>query len=172
MYESWGVFLSSGTHRIRWPSQSLLSQIYQIFWSIYLQKSETCHYCWLCSSHSWSFTFFVQELSKSLDLYRPIASVYREKPTANTGVASRDLPLLLLVFTKGSLLTFKGGQSVKKSLTCKTVAMALEVYSGTLAPSNTSLIGRRLQFLPPTYLFSKHPLASIGLDWLQWSLQL
>ena len=34
--------------------------------------------------------FFVQELSKSLDLYRPIASVYREKPTANRGVASRD----------------------------------------------------------------------------------
>ena len=30
----------------------------------------------------------------------PIASVYREKPTANRGVASRDLPLLLLVFTK------------------------------------------------------------------------
>ena len=117
----------------------------------------------------------MQELSKSLDLYRPIASVYREKPTANTGVASRDLPLLLLVFTKGSLLTFKGGQSVKKkkkSLTCKTVAMALEVYSGTLAPSDTSLIGRRLQFLPPTYLFSKDLLASIGLDWLQWSLQL
>ena len=56
----------------------------------------------------------MQELSKSLDLYRPIASVYREKPTANTGVASRDLPLLLLVFTKDSLLTFKGGQSVKK----------------------------------------------------------
>ena len=56
----------------------------------------------------------MQELSKSLDLYRPIASVYREKLTANTGVASRDLPLLLLVFTKGSLLTFKGGQSVKK----------------------------------------------------------
>ena len=55
----------------------------------------------------------MQELSKSLDLYRPIASVYREKPTANTGVA-RDLPLLLLVFTKDSLLTFKGGQSVKK----------------------------------------------------------
>ena len=27
-------------------------------------------------------------------------------------------------------------------------------------------------FLPPTYLFSKDPLASIGLDWLQWSLQL
>ena len=60
------------------------------------------------------FCLFVQELSKSLDLYRPIASVYREKPTANTGVASRDLPLLLLVFTKDSLLTFKGGQSVKK----------------------------------------------------------
>ena len=122
----------------------------------------------------------MQELSKSLDLYRPIASVYREKPTANTGVASRDLPLLLLVFTKDSLFTFKGGQSVKKkkkkkktrSLTCKTVAMALEVYSGTLAPSDTSLIGRRLQFLPPTYLFSKDLLASIGLDWLQWSLQL
>ena len=50
--------------------------------------------------------------------------------------------------------------------------MALEVYSGTLAPSDTSLIGRRLQFLPPTYLFSKDLLASIGLDWLQWSLQL
>ena len=115
----------------------------------------------------------MQELSKSLDLYRPIASVYREKPTANRGVASRDLPLLLLVFTKGSLLTFKGGQSKKKKgLTCKTVAMALEVYSGTLAPSDTSLIGRRLQFLPPTYLFSKDLLASIGLDWLQWSLQL
>ena len=65
----------------------------------------------------------MQELSKSLDLYRPIASVYREKPTANRGVASRDLPLLLLVVTKGSLLTFKGGQS--KSLTCKNVAMAL-----------------------------------------------
>ena len=115
----------------------------------------------------------MQELSKSLDLYRPIASVYREKPTADRGVASRDLPLLLLVFTKGSLLTFKGGQlKKKKSLTCKTVAMALEVYSGTLAPSDTSLIGRRLQFLPPTYLFSKDLLASIGLDWLQWSLQL
>ena len=66
----------------------------------------------------------MQELSKSLDLYRPIASVHRQKPTANRGVASRDLPLLLLVFTKGSLLTFKGGQS-KKSLTSKTVAMAL-----------------------------------------------
>ena len=115
----------------------------------------------------------MQELSKSLDLYRPIASVYREKPTANTGVASRDLPLLLLVFTKGSLLTFKKkNKKKKKSLTCKTVAMALEVYSGTLAPSDTSLIGRRLQFLPPTYLFSKDLLASIGLDWLQWSLQL
>ena len=120
----------------------------------------------------------MQELSKSLDLCRPIASVYREKPTANTGVASRDLPLLLLLFTKDSLLTFKGGQlkkkkkKKKKSLTCKTVAMALEVYSGTLAPSDTSLIGRRLQFLPPTYLFSKDLLASIGLDWLQWSLQL
>ena len=118
----------------------------------------------------------MQELSRSLHLYRPIASVYREKPTADRGVASRDLPLLLLVFTKGSLLTFKGGQSVKKkkkkSLTCKTVAMTLEVYSGTLAPSDTSLIGRRLQFLPPTYLFSKDLLASIGLDWLQWSLQL
>ena len=110
----------------------------------------------------------MQELSKSLDLYRPMASVYREKPTANRGVASRNLPLLLLVFIKGSLLTFKGGQSKKKkSLTCKTVAMALEVYSGTLAPSDTSLIGRRLQFLPPTYLFSKDLLASIGLDWLQ-----
>ena len=47
-----------------------------------------------------------------------------------------------------------------------------KVYSGTLAPSDTSLIGRRLQFLPPTYLFSNDPLASIGLDWLQWSLQL
>ena len=117
----------------------------------------------------------MQELSKSLDLYRPIASVYREKSTANRGVASRNLPLLLLVFIKGSLLTFKGGQlkkKKKKSLTCKTVAMALEVYSGTLAPSDTSLIGRRLQFLPPTYLFSKDLLASIGLDWLQWSLQL
>ena len=114
MYESWWAILSSGTNRIRWPSQSLLSQIYQIFLSIYLQKSETCHYCWLCSSHSWSFIFFVQELGKSLDLYRPIASVYREKPTANRSVASRDLPLLLLVFTKGSLLTFKGGQSKKK----------------------------------------------------------
>ena len=118
----------------------------------------------------------MQELSKSLDLYRPIASVYREKPTANRGVASRNLPLLLLVFIKGSLLTFKGGQlkkkKKKKSLTCKTVAMALEVYSGTLAPSDTSLLGRRLQFLPPTYLFSKDLLASIGLDWLQWSLQL
>ena len=56
----------------------------------------------------------MQELSKTLDLYRPIASVYREKPTANRGVASRDLPLLLLVFTRGSLLTFKGGQSKKK----------------------------------------------------------
>ena len=57
----------------------------------------------------------MQELSKSLDLYRPIASVYREKkPTANRGVASRDLPLLLLVFTKGSLLTCKGVQSKKK----------------------------------------------------------
>ena len=119
----------------------------------------------------------MQELSKSLDLYRPIASVYREKHTANRGVASMDLPLLRLVFTKGSLLTFKGGQSKKKkkkkkSLTCKTVAMALEVYSGTLAHSDTSLMGRRLQFLPPTYLFSKDLLASIGLDWLQWSLQL
>ena len=50
--------------------------------------------------------------------------------------------------------------------------MPLEVYSGTLAPSDTSLIARRLQFLPPTYLFSKDLLASIGLDWLQWSLQL
>ena len=114
----------------------------------------------------------MQQLGKSLDLYRPIASVYREKPTANRGVASRDLPLLLLVFTKGSLLTFKGVQSKKKSLTCKTVAIALEVYSGTLTPSDTSLIGRRLQFLPPTYLFSRDLLASIGLDWLQWSLQL
>ena len=56
----------------------------------------------------------MQELSKSLDLYRPIASVYREKPTANRGVASRNLPLLLLVFIKGSLLTFKGGQLKKK----------------------------------------------------------
>ena len=43
---------------------------------------------------------FGQELSKSLDLNRPIASVYRDKTTANRGVASRDLPLLLLVFTK------------------------------------------------------------------------
>ena len=60
----------------------------------------------------------MQELSKSLDLYRPIASVYRETPTANRGVASRDLPLLLLVFTKGSLLTFKGGQSKKKKKNC------------------------------------------------------
>ena len=116
----------------------------------------------------------MHKLSKSLDLYRPIANVFREKPTANRSVASRDLPLLLLVFTKGSLLTFKGVKSKKekKSLTCKTVAMALEVYSGTLAPSDTSLIGSRLQFLPPTYLFSKDLLASIGLDWLQWSLQL
>ena len=119
----------------------------------------------------------MQEFSKTLHLYRPIASVYREKATANRGVASRDLPLLLLVFTKGSLLTFKGGQS--ESLTCKTVAMALasgkkqgKVYSGTLAPSHTSFIGRRFQFLLPSYLFSKDPLASIGLDWLQWSLQL
>ena len=115
----------------------------------------------------------MQELSKSLDLYRPITSVFREKPTANRSVASRDLPLLLLVFTKGPLLTFKGVKlKKKKSLTCKTVAMALEVYSGTLAPSDTSLIGRRLQFVPPTYLSSKDLLASIGLDWLQWSLQL
>ena len=95
----------------------------------------------------------MQELSQSLDLYRPIASL----PTANRGAASRDLPLLLLVFTKGSLLTFKGGQSKKKkkkkkSLTCKTVAMALEVYFGTLVPSDTSLIGRSLQFsLLPTF---------------------
>ena len=123
---------------------------------------------------------FVQELSKSLDLYRPIASVYREKPTANRGVASRDLPLLLLVFTKGSLLTFKGGQSKNKNKfdlqdCCNGIGIWQKqgkVYSGTLAPSDTSLIGRRLQFLPPTYLFSKDLLASIGLDWLQWSLQL
>ena len=114
----------------------------------------------------------MQELSKSLDLYRPIASVYREKPTANRSVASRDLPLLLLVVTKGSLLTFKGGQSKKFDLQdcCNGIGIwqkQSKVYSGTLAPSDTSLIGRRLQFLPPTYLFSKVLLASIGLDWLQ-----
>ena len=136
-----------------------------------LAKSETCHYFWLCSSHSWSFIVFVEELSKSLDIYRPIASVYREKPTANRGVASRDLPLLLLVFTKGSLLTFKGGQSKNVWLARLLqwhwhLAKQGKVYSGTLAPSDTSLIGRRLQFLPPTYLFSKDLLASIGLDWL------
>ena len=47
-----------------------------------------------------SLNLFGQELSKSLDLNRPIASVYRDKPIANRGFASRDLPLLLLVFTK------------------------------------------------------------------------
>ena len=90
----------------------------------------------------------MQELSKSLDLYRPIASVYREKPTANRGVASRDLPFAFasVGFLKGSLLTFK-----KKKKTCKTVAMALEVYSGTLAPSDTSLIGGYSFSLLPTF---------------------
>ena len=53
----------------------------------------------------------VEQKPGSLKAY---SNVYREKPTANRGVASRDLPLLLLVFTKGSLLTFKGGQSKKK----------------------------------------------------------
>ena len=43
---------------------------------------------------------FGQEVSKSLDLNRPIASFYGDKPAANRGVASWDLPLLLLVFTK------------------------------------------------------------------------
>ena len=40
--------------------------------------------------------------------------MFIERSPLLTGVASRDLPVLLLVFTKGSLLTFKGGQSVKK----------------------------------------------------------
>ena len=112
MYESRWAILSSGTNRIRWSSQSLLSQIYQIFLSTFknLKPATIAGFAAAIADHLY---LFGQELRKSLDLYRPIASVYREKPTANRGVASRDLPLLLLVFTKGSLLTFKGGQSKK-----------------------------------------------------------
>ena len=43
---------------------------------------------------------FGQEVSKSLDLNRLIASFYRDKPTANRGIPSWDLSLVLLVLTK------------------------------------------------------------------------
>ena len=43
-----------------------------------------------------------QEVSKSLDLNRLIASFYRDKPAANRGMPSWDLSLVLLALTKGS----------------------------------------------------------------------
>ena len=113
----------------------------------------------------------MQELSQSLDLYRPIASL----PTANRGAASRDLPLLLLVFTKGSLLTFKGGQSKKKKKKkfdlqdcCNGIGSVFWDFGSFRHKPHR----KEFTVLPPTYLFSKDLLASIGLDWLQWSLQL
>ena len=92
--------LSSGTNRIRWSSQSLLSQIYQICDPLTFENLKPPTIAGFAAAIADPLYLFGQELSKSLDLNRPIASVYRDKPTANRGVASRDLPLLLLVFTK------------------------------------------------------------------------
>ena len=64
---------------------------------------------------------FGEEVSKSLDLNRLIASFYRDKPTANRGIPSWDLSLVLLALTKApfeplkdaslKILTFKTGIS-------------------------------------------------------------
>ena len=66
---------------------------------IYLKPATIAGFAATIADHIMSFG---QKLSKSLDLNRPIASFYRDKPTANRGVASWNLPLLLLVFTKAS----------------------------------------------------------------------
>ena len=53
-----------------------------------------------------------QEMSKSLDLNRLIASFYRDKPTANRGIPSWDLSLVLLALTKAPfepLTSVEGG---------------------------------------------------------------
>ena len=42
---------------------------------------------------------FGQEVSKSLNLNRLLASFYRDKPTANRGISSWDLSLVLMALT-------------------------------------------------------------------------
>ena len=96
---------------------------------------------------------FGQEVSKSLDLNRLIASFYRDKPTSNRGIPSLDLSLVLFALTKAPFEPLKDASL--KILTFRTVflmTLASGKRRGRCIPEHIplldiNLIGRMSLFL-------------------------
>ena len=116
---------------------------------------------------------FGQEVSKSLDLNRLIASFYRDKPTANRGIPSWDLSLVLLALTKAPFEPLKDASL--KILTLKTVfLMALasgkrrgEVHSWTYSSLRHKPHWKEVTISPSPAFLAKNQLASDGPDLLR-----
>ena len=116
---------------------------------------------------------FGQEVSKSLDLNRLIASFYRDKPTANRGIPSWDLSLVLLALTKAPFEPLKDASL--KILTFKTVfLMALasgkrrgEVHSWTYSSLRHKPQWKEVTISPSPAFLAKNQLASDGPDLLK-----
>ena len=116
---------------------------------------------------------FGQEVSKSLDLNRLIASFYRDKPTANRGIPSWDLSLVLLALTKAPFEPLKDASV--KILTFKTVfLMALasgkrrgEVHSWTYSSLRHKPQWKEVTISPSPAFLAKNQLASDGPDLLK-----
>ena len=116
---------------------------------------------------------FGQEVSKSLDLNRLIASFYRDKPTANRGIPSWDLSLVLSALTKAPFEPLKDASL--KILTFKTVfLMALasgkrrgEVHSWTYSSLRHKPHWKEVTISPSPAFLAKNQLASDGPDLLR-----
>ena len=114
-----------------------------------------------------------QEVSKSLDLNRLIASFYRDKPTANRGIPSWDLSLVLSALTKAPFEPLKDASL--KILTFKTVfLMALasgkrrgEVHSWTYSSLRLKPQWKEVTISPSPAFLAKNRLASDGPDLLR-----
>ena len=116
---------------------------------------------------------FGQEVSKSLDLNRLISSFYRDKPSANRGIPSWDLSLVLLALTKAPFEPLKDASL--KTLTFKTVfLMALasgkrrgEVHSWTYSSLRHKPQWKEVTISPSPAFLAKNQLASDGPDLLK-----
>ena len=116
---------------------------------------------------------FGQEVSKSLDLNRLISSFYRDKSSANRGIPSWDLSLVLLALTKAPFEPLKDASL--KTLTFKTVfLMALasgkrrgEVHSWTYSSLRHKPQWKEVTISPSPAFLAKNQLASDGPDLLK-----
>ena len=116
---------------------------------------------------------FGQEVSKSLDLNRFIASFYRDKPTANRGMPSWDLSLVLFALTKAPFEPLK--YASLKILTFKTVfLMALasgkrqgEVHAWKYSSLRHKPHWKEVSISPSPAFLAKYQLASDGPDLLR-----